>query len=602
MVKKKGKSNRKTLKQKYKIEKKVKEHKRKLRKAARQKGPMKKKAELGAQIPSQWPFKEQLLQEIETAKRVFEKKQKAKKEQRKRDRLNAKKRLTPDVNQSIENMLDSAAKRAKSFEQQSKKKSKLQDAGQDEHSDPLGQQSRRAFLRELKKVVEHSDVVLQVLDARDPLGSRAQQVEDMVLRSANKRLVYVLNKVDLVPRDAVVDWLAYLRRQHPTVAFKCATQDNASHLSQRKGKAEDTAADALKRSGSVGAEALMQLLKNYSRCEGGVKRTLSVGVVGYPNVGKSSLINSLKRTKSVGVSPTPGFTRSMQEINLDKNIRLLDCPGIVFDDSDSKSVLLKNCVDPDALEDPFPAVEALLERTAPEALMQLYQIPAFDPKDSHSFLAHAARKKGKLLKGGIPNYPATAKAVLKDWNSGKVPFYTPVPEDVHTKGLEGEAQIVESFSEAFHAENMMETDAKVIDALPDSKGMTFVKVQARENTATIAGMDEDEDGSESEEEEAPKLVSLDMSNGSKIQDQGGDSMEGVQTSGEINTVQQEDELNPQINQQKKKALKAQKKKKKKQQKSLNQENDGMDEDYSFERDFYGKQNNTAEEDSDYDAL
>ena len=68
-------------------------------------------------------------------------------------------------------------------------------------------------------------------------------------------------------------------------------------------------------------------------------------MIGFPNVGKSSLINSLKRSKVCGVGATPGFTKSAQLVHLDKNIKLLDCPGIVFaKDASEADVLLRNCI------------------------------------------------------------------------------------------------------------------------------------------------------------------------------------------------------------------------------------------------------------------
>ena len=90
-----------------------------------------------------------------------------------------------------------------------------------------GQQSRRAYLRELRKVVETADVIIEVLDARDPMGSRAPAVEATVSANPNKRLILVLNKVDLVPRDVTRGWLAVLRRAYPTVAFKASTKEKA---------------------------------------------------------------------------------------------------------------------------------------------------------------------------------------------------------------------------------------------------------------------------------------------------------------------------------------------------------------------------------------
>lgn len=79
----------------------------------------------------------------------------------------------------------------------------------------------------------------------------------------------------------------------------------------------------------LGADTLLQLLKNYTRNKG-MKTAITVGVVGVPNVGKSSLINSLKRTRVANVGNAPGVTRNVQEIHLDQQIRLLDSPGLVI--------------------------------------------------------------------------------------------------------------------------------------------------------------------------------------------------------------------------------------------------------------------------------
>ena len=77
-------------------------------------------------------------------------------------------------------------------------------------------------------------------------------------------------------------------------------------------------------------------------------------MVGLPNVGKSSLINSLKRCHVVNVGATPGLTRSMQEVHLDKNVKLLDCPGVVMlkSEENNATVALKNCKRIEKLDDP----------------------------------------------------------------------------------------------------------------------------------------------------------------------------------------------------------------------------------------------------------
>ena len=143
----------------------------------------------------------------------------------------------------------------------------------------LGQNSRRAYLRELRKVIERADVILQVLDARDPIGTKSTSVEEMVLSNSRKKLVYVLNKADLVPREVLVGWLTYLRNTCPTVPFKSNTQSQKGNLSSNSGKVSKQQEGALKTNHAVGAEELIGLLKNYSRI-GDSKSIISVGIVG----------------------------------------------------------------------------------------------------------------------------------------------------------------------------------------------------------------------------------------------------------------------------------------------------------------------------------
>ncbi|EKX41914.1 hypothetical protein GUITHDRAFT_153687, partial [Guillardia theta CCMP2712] len=175
-----------------------------------------------------------------------------------------------------------------------------------------------------------ADVILEVLDARDPLGCRPMEVEKYIQqKDPNKRIVLVLNKIDLVPKEKVAAWLKYLRRELPAVAMKCSTQSQRSNLGRGKASLATANNDQLGGSECIGGEQLLQLLKNYSR-NSNLKMSITVGVVGYPNVGKSSLINSLVRTRAVETGAQAGITKVAQEVHLDKKVKLLDCPGIVF--------------------------------------------------------------------------------------------------------------------------------------------------------------------------------------------------------------------------------------------------------------------------------
>lgn len=346
----------------------------------------------------------------------------------------------------------------------------------------LGQNSRRAFLGELRKVVERADVILQVLDARDPIGTKSTAVEEMVMSDSRKKLVFVLNKADLVPKEVLVEWLNYLRKSHPTIPFKCNTQQQKGNLSQGVGKASKQAGDALKNNKTVGAEELLGLLKNYCRV-GDSKSVISVGIVGFPNVGKSSLINSLLRTRAVGVSPTPGHTKLSQEVILDKNIRLIDSPGIVFADGNTTATALRNCVNVEEMEDVYTPVQGILEKCPPEYLMQLYSITKYKDSDVMSFLALVAKVTGKLKKGGLANCDAAARAVLHDWNSGKIKFYckvplSPAPTAAVTKAskkVEEESKVLSAFSAELDINNLRDEDMRVLsDLYPSAKEVAAV--------------------------------------------------------------------------------------------------------------------------------
>lgn len=363
--------------------------------------------------------------------------------------------------------------------------------------------SRRAFYKEFKEVLESADVILEVLDARDPLGCRVREVEEAVLATGgNKKLVLVLNKIDLVPRDVVQGWIKYLQREFPCVAFKASTQEGRSNLSHG-GSASGSEA--------FGADGLIQLLKNYAR-SASKKLRVRVGVVGFPNVGKSSLINSLKRARVCKVGATPGVTTAKQEIHLDSTVSLLDCPGIVFaaDGAKDASLMLRNCLKVEQLADPVTPALLAISRVPRDSLQRLYVLPDLTGLDDSAVLSQLARRLGKLRRGGVPDLEAAARHLLNDWNAGKIPYFTPVPTD--RPHLASGAEVVEAFAPAMDIFGLggtqMDVEGEPLSNVPsameqdaDDKFNKFVSAMQQQQQQESNNSNKQDSSSQSEAEE-----------------------------------------------------------------------------------------------------
>ncbi|XP_043506055.1 nucleolar GTP-binding protein 2-like [Polistes fuscatus] len=258
-------------------------------------------------------------------------------------------------------------------------------------------QSRRIW-NELYKVIDSSDVILQVLDARDPMGTRSPPVEKYLrTEKPHKHLMFILNKVDLVPTWVTQRWVAILSSEYPTVAFHASLTN------------------------PFGKGSLINLLRQFAKLHVD-KKQISVGFIGYPNTGKSSIINTLRSKKVCKVAPIAGETKVWQYITLMRRIYLIDCPGVVYPskETDTEKVL-KGVVRVELVQNPEDYVSSVLERVKAEYLRKTYKIEGWT--DHIDFLEKLARKSGKLLKKGEPDITITARMVLNDWQRGKLPFY-----------------------------------------------------------------------------------------------------------------------------------------------------------------------------------
>ncbi|CAK9867986.1 unnamed protein product [Sphagnum jensenii] len=274
-------------------------------------------------------------------------------------------------------------------------------------------QSKRIW-GELYKVVDSSDVVIQVLDARDPQGTRCLHLEKHLRDNCkHKHLILLLNKCDLVPSWVTRGWLHVLSREFPTLAFHASVTN------------------------PYGKGSLLSLLRQLARLKSD-KQAISVGFVGYPNVGKSSVINTLRTKMVCKVAPIPGETKVWQYITLTKRIFLIDCPGVVYHSQDSETdIVLKGVVRIGNLEDATEHIGEVLKRVKKDYLKRAYRI--HDWEDDNDFLTQLCRQSGKLLKGGEPDLKTGAKMVLQDWVRGRIPFFTPPPQTDDAKRVEVKA-------------------------------------------------------------------------------------------------------------------------------------------------------------------
>ncbi|KAI7281136.1 nuclear/nucleolar GTP-binding protein [Hortaea werneckii] len=308
-------------------------------------------------------------------------------------------------------------------------------------------QSKRIW-NELYKVIDSSDVVIHVLDARDPLGTRCRSVEKYIREEApHKHLLFLINKCDLIPTSVAAKWVKLLSQEYPTLAFHASLTN------------------------SFGKGTLISLLRQFSALHANRKQ-ISVGFIGYPNTGKSSIINTLRKKKVCATAPIPGETKVWQYITLMKRIYLIDCPGIVppsMTDS-PEDILLRGVVRVENVENPAQYIPAVLKKCRKHHLERTYDVKGWESKKEETkrkrkmedldgeadpgqeeeggsqdpmasanktdkvriqeavrFLELLARKGGRLLKGGEADVDGVAKMVLNDFLRGKIPWFSPPP-------------------------------------------------------------------------------------------------------------------------------------------------------------------------------
>ncbi|KAL1836654.1 hypothetical protein VTJ49DRAFT_4814 [Mycothermus thermophilus] len=329
--------------------------------------------------------------------------------------------------------------------------------------------------RQLWRVIERSDVVVQIVDARNPLMFRSEDLEAYVKDvDPKKHNLLLINKADMMTYKQRKAWANYLKGAGISYRFFSAhlakqmleeQEDSESDMeseeagpeagpSENGAPAQDTAdrqdetpeEDGTTQDGDSEADTriltvdeLEKMLLSYAPPDVGPERKLQVGLVGYPNVGKSSTINALIGATKVSVSATPGKTKHFQTIHLSDKVILCDCPGLVFPNfASTKAELVCNGVLPiDQLRE-YSGPATLVARRIPQPFLEAVygiQIRTRPLEEGgtgiptgEELLRAYARHRGFMTQGlGQPDASRAARYVLKDYVSGKLPYVEPPP-------------------------------------------------------------------------------------------------------------------------------------------------------------------------------
>ena len=258
--------------------------------------------------------------------------------------------------------------------------------------------------REIGEKLNLIDIVFEVVDARMPLASKIVDIDDLV---KNKPRVLVMTKYDLCDK-VETDKIA---KYYEELGYKVVCVDLMSNNNSNVKRLVEIAQELMK-------------VENDKRISKGMKpRAARILIVGVPNAGKSTLINRLVGRKSAGVGNTPGFTKSLSWIRINKDLELLDSPGILWPkmvDQDSAHILASlSSVKEEILNSDDIACFILrkLYELYPEKLEERYGITEIDEDLIEAYDMIAARR-GALSRGGVADYEKVSNIIIRDLKNG----------------------------------------------------------------------------------------------------------------------------------------------------------------------------------------
>ena len=289
--------------------------------------------------------------------------------------------------------------------------------------------------------VEKGQILFQIVDGRNPLYYRCPDLEKYIKEiDNNKEIILIINKADLMNEKLRQNWSEYFKENNIKYIFFSAINEiekmeknekNENNILKEE-KIDQTDYRIFTRNDLIQyiKEIGEKIPKNNTNNN---NNALMVGFIGYPNVGKSSIINVLMKTKKAAVANIPGRTKHYQtlflpsEPNLNilpKSICLVDCPGLIFPSfTSSKADMLVNGIYPiDTISEIYNPIQIIINLIPSKILSNFYKVNLPDIYSAKQFLQIIAKKRGFYTGNGLPEEAKTAKLVLRDYTSGKLLF------------------------------------------------------------------------------------------------------------------------------------------------------------------------------------
>lgn len=259
--------------------------------------------------------------------------------------------------------------------------------------------------RMIKEYIKKVDVVIELLDARIPRSSANPVINELV---GEKPHIILLNKTDLANHEATKAWRQYFKEAGATVLA----------IDSKTGKSNKQLVRTVE-------ELSRPIIERWIN-KGMRSRSVRTIILGIPNVGKSTLINSLAGSAATRTANKAGHTRGQQWVKIGKNLELLDTPGVLWpkleDQRAATRLAITGAINDDVydLEHVVGQFLLFLKEHEPTILVERYKMTNEDMETVDDMLANIGKRRGCLVSGGAVDYDKARRVVLQDYRNGKL--------------------------------------------------------------------------------------------------------------------------------------------------------------------------------------